>query len=144
MSEVYHGLFCEWDDVVMNFAGVTYADEADQKRARLSIPEPDEVLLAAYEYEDYSGDAVVIYRNGDKFYMNFGGHCSCHGLEDQWSPEEYDRDTALAYWEKMRDDGYGLQQTFAPQIIERIKASSKNAILAAAERELEPAYEATF
>jgi hypothetical protein len=46
------------------------------------------VLFADYSYEDYSGDAVVLYVNDGKFYLVDGGHCSCHGLEDQWSPEE--------------------------------------------------------
>lgn len=48
----------------------------------------DEVLLASYTYEDYSGDAFVLFRKGDKLYEVNGGHCSCYGLEGQWEPEE--------------------------------------------------------
>lgn len=48
----------------------------------------DEVLLASYTYEDYSGDAFVLFRKGDKLYEVNGGHCSCYGLEGQWDPEE--------------------------------------------------------
>lgn len=48
----------------------------------------DEVLLASYTYEDYSGDAFVLFRKSDKLYEVNGGHCSCYGLEGQWEPEE--------------------------------------------------------
>lgn len=43
-----------------------------------------QVIFAAYEYEDYSGSAEVIYVHDGKFYMAHGSHCSCYGLEDQW------------------------------------------------------------
>lgn len=47
-----------------------------------------EILLASYTYEDYSGDAFVLYRKYGKLYEVNGSHCSCYGLEDQWEPEE--------------------------------------------------------
>lgn len=47
-----------------------------------------QVIFAAYEYEDYSGSAEVIFVHDGKFYMAQGGHCSCYGLEDQWEPIE--------------------------------------------------------
>ena len=46
------------------------------------------VIFAAYEYEDYSGSAEVIFIHDGKFYMVQGGHCSCNGLEEQWEPVE--------------------------------------------------------
>jgi hypothetical protein len=46
------------------------------------------VIFAAYEYEDYSGSAEVIFVHDGKFFMAQGGHCSCNGLEDQWEPIE--------------------------------------------------------
>lgn len=55
------------------------------------------VLLASYTYEDYSGDAFVLFERGGKLYEVNGSHCSCHGLsessyddatETQWQPEE--------------------------------------------------------
>lgn len=47
------------------------------------------IHLAFYEYEDYSGHAfVLLEKDGQLFEVN-GGHCSCHGLEeDQWGLEE--------------------------------------------------------
>ena len=47
-----------------------------------------DVLFASYEYEDYQGDAFVLFRKDGKLYEVNGGHCSCYGLEGQWEPEE--------------------------------------------------------
>lgn len=51
-------------------------------------PRHVEILLASYTYEDYSGNAFVLFRKGTKLYEVNGGHCSCYGLEGQWEPEE--------------------------------------------------------
>ena len=57
------------------------------------IPESEldniEFVYAFYDYEDYSGRALVIYYNteDEQYYEVHGGHCSCYGLEDQWEPE---------------------------------------------------------
>ena len=98
------GLF----DVVMDFEGI-YMTEAEynaiaapyanaamweekKREAAAAIAKPEyqelEILLASYSYENYSGDAFVLYRSGGKLYEVNGGHCSCYGLEGQWSPEE--------------------------------------------------------
>jgi len=47
-----------------------------------------EILLAYYDYEDYSGSAFVLFRKDGKLFEVNGGHCSCYGLEGQWTPEE--------------------------------------------------------
>lgn len=47
-----------------------------------------DILFAYYSYENYSGEAFVIFEKEGKLYEVNGGHCSCYGLEDQWSPEE--------------------------------------------------------
>ncbi len=47
-----------------------------------------DVILASYEYEDYSGDAFVLFKKDGKLYEVNAGHCSCYGLEGQWEPEE--------------------------------------------------------
>jgi hypothetical protein len=52
------------------------------------VPPDIEVLFASYEGGGYDGDAVVVFRQEGKLYEVHGGHCSCHGLENQWSPEE--------------------------------------------------------
>lgn len=50
------------------------------------------VLVASYTYEDYSGDAYVLFERGGNLFEVHGGHCSCYGLEGQWEPEEADAD----------------------------------------------------
>lgn len=48
-----------------------------------------QILYAMYEYECYSGSAWVFgYDHVDEtFFETSGSHCSCYGLEGQWSPE---------------------------------------------------------
>lgn len=46
------------------------------------------VFVAFYEYADYSGYAFVLYAKGKTLYEVHGSHCSCYGLEDQWTPED--------------------------------------------------------
>ena len=55
------------------------------------------VLVASYTYEDYNGDAYVLFERGGKLFEVHGSHCSCYGLgednycgdtETQWQPEE--------------------------------------------------------
>lgn len=71
-----------------------------------------EVLLASYAYECYEGDAFVLFRKDGKLYEVNGGHCSCYGLEGQWSPEE----TTIEALEHRLKEGnlgssrYGLNQ----------------------------------
>jgi hypothetical protein len=54
-----------------------------------------EVLFADYTYEDYEGDAYVLFRKDSKLFEVYGSHCSCYGLEDQWEPEETDIETLI-------------------------------------------------
>lgn len=64
------------------------------------------IIFAAYTYEDYSGDTLVIFEKGGKLYRVDGGHCSCYGLEDQWEPEELDPKAFLHTLEK--GSNYGV------------------------------------
>lgn len=47
-----------------------------------------EILLASYTYEDYSGNAFVLFKRDEEYFEVNGSHCSCYGLEDQWEPEK--------------------------------------------------------
>lgn len=47
-----------------------------------------EILLASYANECYSGSAFVLFRRDGSLFEVNGSHCSCYGLEGQWSPEE--------------------------------------------------------
>ena len=46
-----------------------------------------EILFADYDLDSYIGSAYVLFRQGGKLYEVFGAHCSCYGLEGQWTPE---------------------------------------------------------
>lgn len=46
------------------------------------------ILFATYGYENYSGDAFVLFEENGELYEVNGGHCSCFGLEDQWEPDK--------------------------------------------------------
>lgn len=48
------------------------------------------ILFASYGCANYSGDAWVLFEQEGRLYEVNGGHCSCYGLEGQWSPEEVD------------------------------------------------------
>jgi len=59
------------------------------------------VLLASYGCANYEGNAFVLFQRDGKLYEVHGSHCSCYGLEDQWSPEE----TNLASLQHRLDGG---------------------------------------
>lgn len=54
------------------------------------VDEDIQFLYAYYSYEDYDGNASVLYyrKSTKKYYEVYGGHCSCYGLEDQWDRDE--------------------------------------------------------
>ena len=63
------------------------ADILEQFGAPAGALDGCEVLLARYSYENYSGDAFVVFRDADgALFEVVGGHCSCNGLEGQWEP----------------------------------------------------------
>lgn len=46
------------------------------------------IIFALYEQPPYEGYALVLFERDGKLYEVNGSHCSCYGLEGQWSPEE--------------------------------------------------------
>lgn len=46
------------------------------------------ILFASYGEDNYSGDAFVLFEQDGKLFEVNAGHCSCHGLEGQFNPEE--------------------------------------------------------
>jgi hypothetical protein len=58
------------------------------------------IIFASYTYEDYYGEALVLFEKGGKLYRGGGSHCSCYGLEEQWEPEEVDPKAFLHTLEK--------------------------------------------
>jgi hypothetical protein len=72
-------------EVAASFAD-GYTDE--EIRAFEKSIEYANILFASYTYQDYSGDAFVLYESGGKLFEVNGGHCSCYGLEGQWDSTE--------------------------------------------------------
>lgn len=80
---VYLNDFKTFEDVKSEFQG--------HKRGELdSSFDNVNIILASYSYECYSGEAFVLFEEDGKLYEVNGSHCSCYGLEDQWTPEEVD------------------------------------------------------
>jgi len=83
----------DWKDkrgMIIDFTGSTnyWTTQEKIKEVEKAFEHVD-VLLASYSYENYEGDAFVLFRDirDGKLYEVHGGHCSCYGLEDQWDPE---------------------------------------------------------
>ncbi len=84
-SELYRTDYTPRESVFADFS-CFYHDDGTDKKAKFDHVE---ILVASYTYEDYSGNAFVLFRDtrdGLLYEVN-GGHCSCFGLEGQWEPE---------------------------------------------------------
>lgn len=77
-------------------------------------------LYANYTYEDYSGAAGVIFVKNGKFFLVTGSHCSCYGLEDQWSPEEITL-LEMRHYASNRAAPYGVDFQGLVGILERLE-----------------------
>ena len=73
---MFYGEFTNEEDVYDNF------HVTEEHRIGKAI------IFAAYDCPDYEGYATVVFIEKGKLYVVTGSHCSCHGLEDQWEPEE--------------------------------------------------------
>ena len=79
MEAVYEGEFDSLKDVIYAF---------DIHGKAVETLKASEVAYAGYDCDNYSGVAVVLYRHNGTWWEVNGDHCSCHGLEGQWTPEE--------------------------------------------------------
>lgn len=74
-------------------------------------PAPGEkILYAWYETPPYEGYAEVLYTVNGKLYYVTGSHCSCHGLEDQWTPEEITLKELNHYYKNGGEKWNGLRE----------------------------------
>lgn len=74
--------------LVPRFSG-DFKDAADVYK-QFDIEPVGEIFLAHYETPPYEGYAFVLVSIDGTLYEVHGSHCSCHGLENQWEPEECD------------------------------------------------------
>lgn len=75
------------------------------------------ICYANYRYEDYDGSAMVIYwrKSTKNYYEVYGGHCSCYGLEGQWTGDEVVNLVELEkrlLQERIYGDGDSLKNAF--------------------------------
>lgn len=90
---MYLGNFTDKEDLMSNFS----LSDKDMEGVQ--------IVFAAYENESYEGYALVIFSKDGKLYEVNGSHCSCYGLENQWTPEETSLDAL-----RMRKYSYGELQ----------------------------------
>ena len=62
-----------------------------------------EILYACYDIDGYEGSAFVLFRKDGKLLEVSAYHCSCMGLEQQWSPEP---SNVLELRNRLSSDGY--------------------------------------
>lgn len=91
------------------------------------------ILLASYTYEDYGGDAFVLFERDGKLFEVNGGHCSCYGLEGQWEPEET---TIEALMHRLNHGTIGITYDYETgERTRNVYASELRAVLHAYEKE---------
>ena len=84
----YFDQFDDREDVARAFEASGHILHTLPYPAPDDFPTDEEMVFAAYGGRSYEGSALVVFSRDGKLYEVNGSHCSCYGLEDQWSPEE--------------------------------------------------------
>lgn len=83
---------CSVKDVFEEFDEMRWSNYSENTEKTPIEEKPEfknaEILLASYGTPSYEGYAFVLFIREGKLYEVNASHCSCHGLEGQWSPEE--------------------------------------------------------
>ena len=83
------------------------------------------IIFAAYSCAGYEGEAHVVFEGTDgKYYEVNGSHCSCHGLEDQWEPEE----TTLDYFLDLVERKAEYDQDLIDALVAHTYMTTRNVI----------------
>lgn len=72
------------------------------------FPTDEEVLFATYDTGEYEGQAHIFYMRDGKLYETSAGHCSCNGLEDNFTTGSEVTWKALDLRLKELDDRWGF------------------------------------
>ena len=83
-------MFMGWGgltDMLSDFTEHYGLSEEDIKNIWDMAPDKAHVIFAIYSIGNYEGEAFVLFIRDHKLYEVNGGHCSCFGLEGQWTPE---------------------------------------------------------
>lgn len=101
----FHNDFESAEDVLSNFSEYHWGDEPDECAFNLK---DITILYADYTDENYNGDAYVFGYNKVKksFFEVYGSHCSCYGLEGQWTEDYLTVEELIAVKSKWLDVFY--------------------------------------
>lgn len=86
MTSKFFGRWSDYAGMVSDFTSYEWQDDRNKVPEDMALE--GEIILAAYGGGSYEGDAFVLFERDGKLYEVNGSHCSCYGLEDQWTPEE--------------------------------------------------------
>ncbi len=79
------------------------------------------ILYADYYTGNYEGSAFVLFSRKRKLYEVHGSHCSCYGLEGQWSEEE----TSVESLEHRLKETYGFYEMNKEEIQKAVTSWKK-------------------
>lgn len=86
---MYLSGFDSTNDIARKFNLVSDPRTPDQAAEISSFhPLAVDVIAAVYQIDGYEGQAFIVFAKDGKLYEVNASHCSCNGLEGQWSPEE--------------------------------------------------------
>jgi hypothetical protein len=88
MANQYFGEFNSREDVAREFEQCANKWGPGPIQIVEGFPTDAEILFAEYEISGYEGGAFVLFERDGKLYEVHGSHCSCHGLEGQWTPDD--------------------------------------------------------
>jgi hypothetical protein len=86
------------------------------------VPTDNELLFASYGGGSYDGNATVIFEKDGVLYEVGGGHCSCYGLEGQWSPGKVTWEALAIRLQNMEPGNWGFLDDHEPEAREAFKA----------------------
>lgn len=78
VEDIFETFFMDFEDKVRE------GDEAPPD----DFPRHDQILFAVNRDHGYEEDCLVLYVKEGKLFLVEGSHCSCHGYEGQWEPDE--------------------------------------------------------
>lgn len=78
-KQKYFELFENRDKIIDYLSGDS--DILEWLAQNPEFPEESEILIASYDYNNYSGYAFMLFERAGQLYEYQGGHCSCYGLE---------------------------------------------------------------
>jgi hypothetical protein len=109
MTPLILGYFDSAEDMFKQFSDHTYNYTTHEYDYDMIDTEGVEILLSHYEAGGYEGSAFVLFRKDGKLYEVNASHCSCYGLEGQWSPEET---TIAALRHRMSEGSLGREYSY--------------------------------